>query len=154
MVRMAAWIVVPSLCLTALTACGGSDRNETLPAPAPDETTSSAPSQSPGETPSIKASPQRSARPKVIGTIAEGLEVPWGVAFLPDGSALVTERDSGQVLQVRRGSVHQVGVIDVQPDGEAGLLGVAVSPTYARDKRVFFYATAADDNRVLRTTFD
>jgi glucose/arabinose dehydrogenase len=91
----------------------------------------------------------------VIGTVAKNLEVPWGIAFLPDGSALVTERDSGRVLQVRRGSVREVGEIEeARPDGEAGLLGVAVSPTYARDKRVFFYASTAEDNRVLRTTFD
>ncbi len=154
MLRLATLIVVPGLCLTALTACGEDDNSDALPAPAPDETTSSAPSQSPGETPSIKASPERSARPKVIGTVAKGLEVPWGIAFLPDGSALVTERDSGRVLQVRRGSEREVGTIEqAQPDGEAGLLGVAVSPTYARDKRVFFYATTDDDNRVLRTTF-
>ena len=90
----------------------------------------------------------------MIGTIAKDLEVPWGIAFLPDGSALVTERDSGRVLQVTRKSVREVGeVSEAQAEGEAGLLGVAVSPSYAQDKRVFFYATAESDNRVLRTTF-
>jgi glucose/arabinose dehydrogenase len=155
MLRLATWIVVPTLCLTAVAACGQDEKDAALPAPAPDQTTSSAPPQTPGATPSVKAAPERSAPPKVIGTVAQGLEVPWGIAFLPDGSALVTERDSGRVLQVRRGSVREIGKIEeAQPGGEAGLLGVAVSPTYARDKRVFFYATAADDNRVLRTTFE
>jgi glucose/arabinose dehydrogenase len=55
---------------------------------------------------------------------------------------------------VTRKSVREVGrVEEAQPENEAGLLGVVVSPSYARDKRVFFYATAESDNRVLRTTF-
>jgi glucose/arabinose dehydrogenase len=90
----------------------------------------------------------------VIGTIADHLAVPWGVAFLPDGSALVTERDSGKVLQITGRKVTEVGqVSEAQPQGEGGLLGVAVSPSYAQDHRVFLYASTSDDNRVLRTTF-
>jgi glucose/arabinose dehydrogenase len=86
--------------------------------------------------------------------IAQGLAAPWGVAFLPDGSALVTERDSGRVLQVTASSsVRPVGTVDeAQANNEAGLLGVAVSPTFASDHEVFFYASTNDDNRVLRTT--
>jgi glucose/arabinose dehydrogenase len=81
--------------------------------------------------------------------------VPWGIAFLPDGSALVTERDSGRVLRVTAKSAREVGrVQETQAAGEAGLLGVAVSPSYARDRRVFLYTTAESDNRVLRTTFE
>ncbi len=91
----------------------------------------------------------------MIGTVARNLEVPWGIAFLPDGTALVTERDSGRVFQIGRGKVDEVGrVEEARPGGEAGLLGVAVSPSYDRDKRVFFYATASEDNRVFRTTFE
>jgi glucose/arabinose dehydrogenase len=91
----------------------------------------------------------------VIGTVARNLEVPWGVAFLPDDTALVTERDSGRVFQIGRGKVNEVGHIEqAEPNGEAGLLGVAVSPSYDRDKRVLFYATTQSDNRVFRTTFD
>ena len=80
--------------------------------------------------------------------------MPWGIAFLPDGSALVTERDSGLVLRVAK-SVRRVGQVqESQAEGEAGLLGVAVSPSFEQDRRVFLYTTAESDNRVLRTTFE
>ncbi len=90
----------------------------------------------------------------MIGTIAQGLDVPWGIAFLPDGSALVTERDNGHVDRVAGGRATLVGTVSpARADGEAGLLGVAVSPTFASDHRVFFYASTTIDNRVLRTTY-
>jgi glucose/arabinose dehydrogenase len=80
--------------------------------------------------------------------------VPWGVGFLPDGSALVTERDSGRVLQVSAGKVREVGRIDeTRAEGESGLLGLAVSPSYAENGRVFVYTSTDHDNRVLRMRF-
>nr|WP_240977683.1 PQQ-dependent sugar dehydrogenase [Knoellia sp. DB2414S] len=89
-------------------------------------------------------------------TVASGLDVPWGIAFLPDGSALVTLRDQARLVHVRDGAEPvTLGTIPgVQPDGEGGLLGVAVSPDYARDRRVFLSYTAAEDNRVVRLAFD
>ena len=89
------------------------------------------------------------ARPAVV---ARELAVPWGLAFLPDGSALVTLRDRGEVLQVREGEEpRSLGRVDgVVAQGEGGLLGIAVSPRFAQDGAVFVYLTAADDNRVVR----
>jgi glucose/arabinose dehydrogenase len=89
--------------------------------------------------------------PEVVAT---GLTVPWGLGFLPDGSALATERNSGRVLQLRPGSAPvQVATISgVRPTGEAGLLGLAVSPTYEQDGYVYVYFTAARDNRIVRFT--
>jgi glucose/arabinose dehydrogenase len=85
-------------------------------------------------------------------TVASGLTAPWGVAFLPDGSALVTERDSARLLQLRAGQGVQVlGTIPgVVPGGEGGLLGLAVSPTYAQDQWVYAYYTAQSENRIVR----
>jgi glucose/arabinose dehydrogenase len=86
------------------------------------------------------------------GTVATGLAVPWGMAFLPDGSALVAERDSARLLQVRTGATPTVlGIVPgVVPGGEGGLLGLAVSPTFSQDNLVYAYFTAANDNRIVR----
>ena len=91
--------------------------------------------------------------PEVVAT---GLTVPWGLGFLPDGSALVTERNSARILRLRPGSAPAVvaTINGVAPTGEAGLLGLAVSPTYAQDGFVYVYFTAASDNRIARLRLD
>jgi glucose/arabinose dehydrogenase len=85
-------------------------------------------------------------------TVASGLATPWGMAFLPDGSALVAERDSARLLQVRAGAAPVVRgtVPGVVPGGEGGLLGLAVSATFGQDNLVYAYFTAASDNRIVR----
>ena len=102
-------------------------------------------------------SPVRVARPpavRTVATIAGGLEVPWGLAFLPDGSALVAQRRSGEVVQVRPdGSTRSVGrVPGVADRGEGGLLGLAIEPD--DPSRVMAYLTTDDDNRVVSMPFD
>ena len=88
--------------------------------------------------------------------IATGLEVPWGLAFLPDGSALVSERDSDRIKHVApSGAVDDVGKVDgVDGDGEGGLLGIALSPSYDSDHRLFAYYTHGDENVIARMTYD
>jgi glucose/arabinose dehydrogenase len=85
-------------------------------------------------------------------TVARDLEAPWGLAFLPDGGALVSERDSGRILRVRPGAEPEevATVPGVAPRGEGGLLGVAVSPDYRRDRLVYAYLSTSDDNRIVR----
>jgi glucose/arabinose dehydrogenase len=93
----------------------------------------------------------------VTGTIATGLTTPWGLGFLPDGTALVTERDTGKLLAIAPGSGHAVRTVGtvtgVVPGGEGGLLGLAVPPT-SGDPTVLVYYTAADDNRVAALTLN
>nr|WP_246290248.1 PQQ-dependent sugar dehydrogenase [Nocardioides marinus] len=96
---------------------------------------------------------EESGPPELVGTIATGLEVPWGIAFLPDGDAIVTERDSTRVLLLRgpEHEVVEVATVDAAaPAGEGGLLGVAVSPSYDDDGLVYLYLTTPTDNRVVR----
>jgi glucose/arabinose dehydrogenase len=84
--------------------------------------------------------------------VASGLEAPWGLAFLPDGDALVSERDSGRILRVGPGAEPRaVAVVPgVAPGGEGGLLGLAVSPRFDRDQLVYAYFSAEGDNRIVR----
>jgi glucose/arabinose dehydrogenase len=82
--------------------------------------------------------------------VATGLAVPWAITFLPGGDALATERDTARLLRVSRsGQVTELGKIEgVRPDGEGGLLGVAV-----KDRQIFLYFTAEEDNRIVRYDF-
>jgi glucose/arabinose dehydrogenase len=96
-----------------------------------------------------------------VSDIATGLDVPWGIAFLPDGRAVVTLRGEARLLIVGPdGTVTPVvgqGADEVRattkPAGEGGLLGVAVLPgATAASADLAIYQTAAGDNRVLRAT--
>jgi glucose/arabinose dehydrogenase len=119
----------------------------------PDESPkTSSPSGSPS------ATQQTPGRPRVVEAVVEGLQVPWGLDFLPDGSAVVTERDTRRVLHVvppRSGGgpadVVELGTVDqAAPAVEGGLLGVAASPDFADDRSIYLYVTTGEDNRVLR----
>ncbi|HMN80096.1 MAG TPA: PQQ-dependent sugar dehydrogenase [Burkholderiaceae bacterium] len=75
-----------------------------------------------------------------LETVADGLEFPWGLAFLPDGRMLVTERAGRmRVIDAQgRKSEPLQGLPRIAVQGQGGLLDVAVSPTFARDQQVFF----------------
>ncbi len=96
------------------------------------------------------------AAPRVGRVLARGLRVPWGLAFLPSGDALVSVRASGRVHRVsRHGGRRLVGrVPGVDPDaGEGGLLGLAVAATFAEDRWLYAYLTTTSDNRVVRMRY-
>ncbi|QXJ24800.1 PQQ-dependent sugar dehydrogenase [Actinomadura graeca] len=117
---------------------------------------SSSPSTDGGaHTPTPLASAKSSA-PGEPRELVTGLDIPWAVAFLPGGDALVTERDTARLLRVTpSGRKTDVGKVPgVEPEGEGGLMGVAVSPSYAQDRQIYLYYTAASDNRVVKATYD
>lgn len=91
-----------------------------------------------------------------VRELTSGLEVPWGIAFLPDGGALVAERESGRILRVdaEGGLVGEVARVAVHAEGEGGLLGLAVSPDFESDQLVYAYHTAPEDNRIIRFRLD
>ena len=140
----------------ALAACSAPAEEAPPPSSPTPSTASSSASASPDASPSASGSPTSSA-PIPAGSpsdVVTGLDVPWSIAFLPDGDALVTLRDEARVVRVtpegQRSDVGEVEAVDA--GGEGGLLGVAVSPTFASDRVVHLYVTSGSDNRVLRTT--
>ena len=85
------------------------------------------------------------------------LTIPWGMTFLPNGSALVGQRRSGEVVRIPTsgGAPRGVGTVPgVSAVGEGGLLGLATSPKFVDDKSIYAYLTTTVDNRVVRMTFD
>jgi len=86
--------------------------------------------------------------------VATKLSLPWGLAILPDGTAIVGERTTGRIVRVQPEPdkpvrpVMTIGGLDHSGDG--GLLGLALSPAYREDRLVFAYVTTPTDNRVLR----
>ncbi|WP_086819454.1 sorbosone dehydrogenase family protein [Allokutzneria sp. NRRL B-24872] len=92
------------------------------------------------------------AEPKAISQIVGGLSQAWGLDFLPDGSALFTERNNARIRKLdKAGKLSEVQKIPgVATSNEGGLLGIAVSPDYATDQTVYVYYTTASDNRVAK----
>ncbi|GAA0726805.1 PQQ-dependent sugar dehydrogenase [Dactylosporangium roseum] len=93
-----------------------------------------------------------------VTTQARHLDIPWGVTFLPDGGALVTERRTARILKVGPGrqrdgelTVSVVATVtEANADTEGGLLGIAASPSYADDRTVFVYYSTTTDNRIAK----
>jgi len=83
--------------------------------------------------------------------ITRGLEHPWSLAFLPGGRMLVTERPGRLRIVGSDGrlSAPLAGVPQVQPGGQGGLLDIAPSPDFARDRTIFvsFSEPGADGAR-------
>ncbi|MBW3567487.1 MAG: PQQ-dependent sugar dehydrogenase [Proteobacteria bacterium] len=115
--------------LALLAACGGSNDTSGLAPPDADNN-----DDSPYFPP-----PQVSGEPQVsealdfhVETVASGLNIPWSIAFLPDGHVLVTER-GGWLRLIENGELRLeniTGVPDVFAQGQGGLLDVAVHPDY------------------------
>jgi glucose/arabinose dehydrogenase len=84
-----------------------------------------------------------------VHTVAQGLEHPWAIAFLPDGRLLVTERPGRMRLVASDGSLSPplTGVPEVRAQGQGGLMDVALSSAFADDRLVYFsYSEPGEGN--------
>jgi glucose/arabinose dehydrogenase len=89
--------------------------------------------------------------PKVVARLDLQLDIPWAAVFLPNGTAIISERDSALLKAVRDGRATTIGQVPgVAPGGEGGLLGLALSPEFPADRYLYLYFTSAQDNRIAR----
>ncbi|MEL7976685.1 PQQ-dependent sugar dehydrogenase [Isoptericola sp. F-RaC21] len=152
--RRSAAVAVPVVGLLALLgACGAPGGG-----PGPEAPATSAPSGAVGPEPGGASA---AGTPEVtVETVVDGLDVPWGLAPLPDGTLLLSLRDDARLVVVDPDAGTTTDVTgpgadalaaQTTPDGEGGLLGVARDPASGD---VFVYRTGADDNAVLRGALD
>jgi glucose/arabinose dehydrogenase len=137
---------------TLLAAC-------TFGNPPPDQ------SGAPPNLPTPSAPPSGSESPgdpgSTLDVVATKLTTPWGLTFLRDGSALVTERRTGRILKI--GQPQTVNGLTVTPvrtitglntSGDGGLLGIAASPRFDTDHTAYIYYTTSKDNRIATVRLD
>ncbi|NDJ19284.1 PQQ-dependent sugar dehydrogenase [Myxacorys almedinensis] len=172
-IKHLATVAFVSLCSFGLVACEGAslqsaaDADQSTPASAsPDNSSSNNQRSQASPNPAASQPLDRSCTsidqgfgaPGTVNVRAEevvnGLEVPWGIAFLPNNEMLVTERP-GQVRLVRNGQLESnpVATLPVSDRGEGGLLGIATHPDFATNRLFYLYYTAQGGtpaNRVER----
>ena len=89
-----------------------------------------------------------------VRQVATDNDIPWGMVTLPDGTILYGRRDAKDIVRLNpaTGAKATVGTVpNVQStDGEGGLLGLAISPTFASDQWLYIMHTSPTDNRIVR----
>jgi glucose/arabinose dehydrogenase len=85
-----------------------------------------------------------------VEVVAEGLEVPWEIAWLPDGRALLTERPG----RIRFLDGDVLAEVDVSAEGEGGLMGLALDPEFETQPFVYLYFTTAEGLQLERWRFE
>lgn len=133
-----------ALAVLALSACGPSGEAQVrTPAGAgpPVETGSpNAPGQKPAFPEQTRAPETKANVAYQVETLATGLDHPWALAFLPDGSKLITERAGRLRILGAHGKLSPAvaGVPAVFAEGQGGLLDVALDPDYARNGLIYW----------------
>lgn len=83
-----------------------------------------------------------------VDTLAKGLEVPWAIAFLPNGDMLFTER-KGSLRMIRNGELlaeEIAGVPEVKSRGQGGFFDIELHPNYEENGWIYFtFASPAKD---------
>lgn len=90
-----------------------------------------------------------------LDTIASGLDVPWGMEFLPNGDMLITERKGDLLLRDTNGKISKIkGGPDVLAQGQGGLLDVKLHPNFSENSYIYlsYSAHKSGDGKKLSTT--
>jgi len=142
MIRLAAVSIV-----ALLAACGPGVAQD----PAPGEPVETRPANAPDQRPAFEGQTRapgvRTDLALSHTVVASGLVEPWGLALLPDGNWLVTERPGRLRIVTPQGQVGEpiTGLPAVDPRGQGGLLDVTLSPTFAQDRLIYWsYAEPRD----------
>lgn len=150
-------LAIVGLVILTLTACG--DDGDPSSSPPPDTSPAAsqpASSQPQSLTNTATGAPAPTGEPGSVSDFVTGLDVPWDVAILPDDTALLTSRDSAEVIKITKGGrTSVVGTVPgVAAGSEGGLLGLAIAPdATATEATLYVYLTTSDDNRILRMPY-
>ena len=145
-------IVAAAALLAVILGCSRPAAPETTPQPS-----------MPATQPTAQVTPRPATQPEEEGVqavaelVAEELKAPWALDFAPDGRIFITEKE-GNIRVFANGELQDAPylVIDeVAPEGEGGLLGLAVDPNFASNGHFYVYytyklASGAPSNRVVR----
>lgn len=127
--------------LTLAAACGAEGQDAP---PAPGQPVESRAPNGTGQTPAFegqtRAPSVRTERALSYAVVASGLEHPWGLALLPDGRWLVTERPGRLRIITAEGAVGEpiAGLPAIDARGQGGLLDVILSPGFAQDRLIYW----------------
>ena len=100
--------------------------------------------------------------PPRLSIVAKGLQVPWSLVFLPDGSLLVTERPGRVRMITNEGTLLPEALLTLEVvqkvQGEGGLHGIVIHPDFDQNRFVYLYFTYENQgskslNRVVRYVF-
>lgn len=109
--------------------------------------------------PKINNNPQTTIDSKTTEIIVENLDIPWSMAFLPDGNFLFTERSGNlNLFNSETKEKNLISEIEVALPGEGGLHGVEIDPNFSSNNFIYLYYTYSGSgdnslNRVVRYKF-
>ena len=132
--RALLWGLPVALLLFIMVSCGGGGGSTSVATDA-NPVSTSVPTA--GTTPPANV---QAAGPLTVTEVASGLTNPWGMAFLPGGSVLVTERGGTLRIVSPQGTVSAPisGMPPVDSRGQGGLLDVVLDPAFASNQRIYF----------------
>lgn len=89
-----------------------------------------------------------------VETVVDGLEVPWGLEFLPNGDLLINERDGRMIHYTKEGRKIEIkGVPEVLAKGQGGLLDIELHPDYKQNGWIYFsYSSPNEEDKSIANT--